>query len=77
MVDIALDKTDLSSRELAWHITDTYSYYISESSVYRILKGFDLVASPNFLMVPAKDKFKHPTQEVNELWQTDFTQFKV
>jgi len=41
------------------------------------LKGFDLVRSPAFLMVPAKDKFENPTTEVNELWQTDFTYFKI
>ena len=37
VVEIALEKPELSSRELAWHITDNYKYYISESSVYRIL----------------------------------------
>ena len=25
----------------------------------------------------ASDKFKHPTRRVNELWQTDFTYFKI
>lgn len=25
----------------------------------------------------ASDEFPHPTQRVNELWQTDFTQFKI
>ena len=35
VVDIALDETDKSPRELAWHITDTQGYYISESSVYQ------------------------------------------
>ena len=38
VVEIALERPELSSRELAWHIIDKYSYYISESSVYRILK---------------------------------------
>ncbi len=28
-------------------------------------------------MVAAKDKFENPTTEVNELWQTDFTYFKI
>jgi len=28
-------------------------------------------------MVAAKDKFENPTTEVNELWQTDFTNFKI
>jgi len=36
-----------------------------------------LVQSPAFLMVAAKDKFENPTTEVNELWQTDFTYFKI
>ena len=77
VVQIALEQPDLSPRELAWHITDTQGYFISESSVYRILKRLDLVTSPAFILLKAHDKFPHPTQRVNELWQTDFTQFKV
>lgn len=38
VVEIALEKPELSSREVAWYITGHYGYYISESSVYRILK---------------------------------------
>ena len=77
VVDIALDKTDLSPRELAWHITDTYSYYISESSVYRILQSYDLITSPAYIVVSAADNFKQPTKGVHELWQTDFSYFRI
>ena len=77
MVQIALQHPELSPRELAWQITDTQGYFISESSVYRILKAFDLITSPAFVLVKAADTFKHPTKRVNELWQTDFSQFKV
>jgi transposase InsO family protein len=77
VVQIALAHPEKSPRQLAWHITDTEGYFISESSVYRILKGFDLVSSPVFQMVPAKDKYEKPTKKVNELWQTDFTHLKV
>jgi transposase InsO family protein len=77
VVQIALAHPDKSPRQLAWHITDTEGYFISESSMYRILKGFDLVTSPVFHMVPAKDKYEKPTKRVNELWQTDFTHLKV
>jgi transposase InsO family protein len=28
-------------------------------------------------VVSAGDRFKNPTKRINELWQTDFTQFKV
>ena len=77
VVGLALAHPEKSSRQLAWKFTDEQEYFISESSVYRILKGFDLVQSPAFLMVPAKDKFENPTTKVNELWQTDFTYFKI
>ena len=77
VVEVALEKTELSPRQLAWQITDDEGYFISESSVYRILKGFDLVTSPAFELVTAKDKFENPTKHVNEMWQTDFTQFRI
>lgn len=77
VVEIALEKPELSSRELAWHITDTYSYYISESSVYRILKANGLISIPSFAIVSASDSFHDKTSRVNQMWQTDFTYFKI
>lgn len=77
VVDLALEHPDQSSRQLAWQFTDQEGYFISESSVYRILKGYDLIESPAFTVIKAADTFKHPTQQVNELWQTDFTYFKI
>lgn len=77
IVDRALEMPDKSPRELAWSITDTEGYYISESSVYRILKKYDLITSPAFIVIKAADRFKYPTKYVNELWQTDFTYFKI
>jgi len=77
VVDIALEEPDKSPRELAYHITDKYQYFISESSVYRILKSYDLITSPAFILMSAGDKFKNPTKRVNELWQTDFTYFRI
>jgi len=75
--DLAIEHPEKTPRELAWHITDNYAYFISESSVYRILKSFDLITSPNYILMTASDKFKNPTKQINELWQTDFTYFKV
>jgi transposase-like protein len=77
VVAIALELPDQSPRQLAWHITDKNGYYISESSVYRILKQYDLIPSPAYIVMSASDKFKHPTRRINELWQTDFTYFKI
>jgi putative transposase len=77
VVDLALQYPERSPREVAWLFTDEEGYFISESSTYRILKGFDLVESPAFTVLSAADEFKHPTTRVNELWQTDFTYFKI
>jgi len=77
VVEVALEHPEQSSREVAWSITDHEGYFISESSVYRILKANDLVTSPAFRLVSAGDRFENPTTRVNEMWQTDFTQFKV
>lgn len=77
MLEVALARPELSPRELAWFITDHEGYFISESSVYRILKANDLVTSPVFQVVSASDRFENPTMRVNEMWQTDFTQLKV
>jgi hypothetical protein len=45
--------------------------------IFRLLKRFDLAESPAFQLVTAADRFAHPTRRVNELWQTDFTYFKI
>ena len=77
IVEVALERPDLTPRELAWHITDTHDYFVSESSVYRILKAHDLITSPQFTVMSASDRFQNPTSRINELWQTDFTYFRV
>jgi putative transposase len=45
---VALEQPELMPWELAWHLTGSHEYFISESSVYRILKAHDLVTSPQF-----------------------------
>jgi transposase InsO family protein len=77
VVETALEHTALSPRELACRITDREGYFLSESSVYRILKAYDLVTSPAYVVMSASDRFEHPTRRPNELWQTDFTYLRV
>ena len=74
---LALDEPALSPRERAVRFTDTEGYFVSEASVYRLLKAFDLIASPAFIVMKAADEFKDKTTAPNQLWQTDFTYFKV
>jgi len=77
VVELALEHPDRSPRQIAWLFTDEKGYFISESSTYRILKGFDLVESPAFQVISAAEHFKQPTKRIHELWQTDFTYFKI
>ena len=77
VVEMALDRTELSPRELACRFTDQHRYFLSESSVYRILKAHDLITSPAYLLMSASDSFRHPTTRVHEMWQTDFTYLRV
>lgn len=77
VIEIALEKEDLSPRELACHITDEKGWFISESSVYRILKERGLVTSPKWILMAAADEFKDKTSRIHQQWQTDFTYFKI
>jgi len=77
IVELALEKPALSPRELAVTYTDEQARYVSESTVYRLLKAHDLITSPAYILMQASDKFQHPTTRVNEMWQTDFTYCKV
>ncbi len=77
IVDLALDVPELSPRELAVRFTDTENYFVSEASVYRLLKSLDLITSPAFIVIKAADEFRDKTTAINQLWQTDFTYLKV
>ena len=77
IIRLALDEPALSPRELAVRFTDTKGYFVSEASVYRLLKAHDLIASPAFIVMKAADEFKDKTTAPNQLWQTDFTYLKV
>ena len=77
IIDLALDVPELSPRELAVRFTDTENYFVSEASVYRLLKSLDLITSPAFIVIKAANEFKDKTTAINQLWQTDFTYLKV
>ena len=77
IVGLALEELELSPRELAVRFTDTKGYFVSEASVYWILKADDLITSPAFVVIQAADEFRDKTTAPNQLWQTDFTYLKV
>jgi len=59
--------------ELAVSFVHRQQYFVSEASVYRLLKAHDLITSPAFILMKAADTFAEPTTAPNQLWQTDFT----
>ena len=61
----ALDVPEVSPRELAICFTDTQDYFVSESSVYRLLKAHDLITSSAFVVIKAADQFKDKTTAPN------------
>src|ERR1700731_1117508 len=61
VVMMAFEQPELSPRELATRFTDTNSYYVSESSGYRLLKAHDLIRSPAFIIIKAADEFRDKT----------------
>jgi transposase InsO family protein len=77
IVQLALDEPELSPREIAVTFTDRERSFVSEASVYRLLKARGLVTSPAFIVMKAAETFASPTTAINQLWQTDFTYLKV
>ena len=53
IVTLALAEPELSPRELAVRFTDAERYFVSEASVYRLLKANDLITSPAFIVMKA------------------------
>ncbi len=76
ILDVALEQTDLSSRQLAAWITDNKGFSISESSVYRLLNSQGLVKSPEMKMAAGKE-FHAKTTRPHQMWATDASYFRV
>lgn len=77
VISIALEFTDLSPRELSCKLSDERGIFISESSVYRILKSKGLVTTPSHILLAASNEYTRKTMFVHQMWQTDFTYFKI
>ena len=57
IIDLALELPELSPRELAVRFTDENKYFVSEASVYRLLKAHDLITSPAYVVIKAANEF--------------------
>ncbi len=57
IIELALERPELSPQELAVACTDEQSSFVSESTVYRLLKAHDLITSPVYIFMEAAGKF--------------------
>jgi len=74
---VALDIPELSCRQLDWKVTDSGHTYVSESTVYRILKREGLIKPAEIVGFKAGKEYRHKTKQPNELWATDCCHLKV
>jgi putative transposase len=56
IIDMALELPELSPRELAVRFTDERKYFVSEASIYRLLKAHDLITSPAYVVIKARER---------------------
>ena len=64
IIELALEQSELSPRELAMRFTDERRYFVSEATVYRLLKAHDLITSPAYVVIKAADRFWSSPAEV-------------
>lgn len=53
------------------------AHFLPRAWLYRILKQRGLLTAPSHIVLSASDEFEKKTLFPNEMWQTDFTYFKV
>jgi putative transposase len=76
-VNGAKELPELSCRQLAWKITDSGNGYVSESTVYRILKREGLIKPVEIIGFKAGKEYRRKTDRPNELWASDCSYLKV
>jgi putative transposase len=68
---------ELSSRQLALKLVDMKGWYVSESTVFRILKQEGLIKPAEIVGFKAGKEYHRKTKRPNELWATDCAHLKV
>jgi len=68
---------ELSSRELALRLVDMEEMYVSESTVYRLLKREGLIRPAEIKGFKAGKEYHRKTKRPNQLWATDCAHIRV
>jgi len=74
---LARASPELSARQLALRVVDTEGVYLSESTVYRVLKREGLIKPAEVVGFKAGKEYHRKTKRPNELWATDCAYLKV
>ena len=77
VVRYALEHQSLSPREIATHLVDGEERFVSESTVYRLLREAGLIKAPEVKGFPAGPEYHTKTTGPNQLWQTDASYFFI
>ena len=72
----AREMPELSPRQLAAWATDNMGFSVSESTVYRILRGEGLVKRPEMRLAAGKE-YHRKTIGPHQMWATDASYFRV
>jgi len=77
IMSLARASPELSSRQLALKLIDNERWYVSESTVFRILKREGLIKPAEIVGFKAAKEYHRKTRRPNELWATDCAHLKV
>lgn len=77
VIDQARASPELSPRQLALGLIDRYGIWLSESTVYRILRREGLVKSVEVKGFAAGKEYHRKTSKPNEMWATDCSYLRV
>jgi len=77
VIELARALPELSSRQLSLKLVDDYGCYLSESTVYRVLKREGLVKRIEIKGFAAGKEYHRKTKRPNEMWATDCSYLRV
>jgi len=77
VIDMARASPELSPRQLALSLVDSYGIWVSESTVYRILRREGLVKRAEVKGFAAGKEYHRKTRRPNEMWATDCSYLRV
>jgi len=77
IMDAARASPYFSCRQLACRLIDSGATYVSESTVYRVLKREGLIKLAEIVGFKAGKEYHRKTKRANELWATDCSHIKV